>query len=69
MALDESNEDDSVFNEGGFSFCVNKELLEQIKSVEIKLTYMGFMVEPGVPLSGGGSACGGCASSGSCAPA
>jgi hypothetical protein len=55
------------FEEGGFTFAVEKSLLEQIKSVTIDLTYMGFTLEPEVPLaSAGGSSCGSsCSSCGS----
>ena len=69
LALDEANEQDKTFEEGGFTFCIESSLLEQIQSVAIDLNYMGFMVEPGQPLpastgegcgSGCGSCCGGC---------
>jgi len=68
LALDEPTEDDEKFAEGGFSFCVNKELLAKIGGVKIDLTYMGFMVDPTIPLqsSNASSACGGCAGSTSC---
>ena len=67
MALDEPNDDDKVFEEGGFKFCINSELLEKIGGVTLDLTYMGFAVEPQIPLaSAGGSSCGGCSGSSSC---
>lgn len=59
-------DDDTVVEQGGFTFCVNKELLTQIGGVTIDLTYMGFTVEPDVPLNSGASACGSCGSGGSC---
>lgn len=64
MALDESNDQDQTEEQGGFTFCINKDLLNQVQGVKIDLTYMGFAVEPEVPLSAsdGGSACGYCSS-------
>ena len=69
MALDGPKDDDSVFEEGGFTFCINKELLEKVEAVTLDLSYMGFSVEPRVPLAapaGGESKCGGCSGSSSC---
>jgi hypothetical protein len=68
LALDGSTDDDEQYNEGGFSFCINKALLAKIGGVTIDMTYMGFMVSPEIPLeeSGASSACGGCAGSTSC---
>ena len=68
LALDEPADDDTLFSEGGFSFCMHKELLGQIGGVKIDLTYMGFMVSPEIPLqsAGSASACGGCSGSSSC---
>jgi hypothetical protein len=68
LALDGPTDADEQFNEGGFSFCINKELLARIGGVTIDMTYMGFLVNPTIPLqsSGASSACGGCAGSTSC---
>lgn len=67
LALDGPNDDDATFEEGGFVFCINKELLEKVEAVKLDITYMGFSVEPRTPLaSSGGGACGGCASAGGC---
>ena len=68
LALDGPTDADTQFHEGGFSFCVNKELLAKIGGVTIDMTYMGFMVNPAIPLQGSGapSACGGCAGSTTC---
>ena len=64
MALDESNSSEDYIEEvSGFTVCINKELYEQVKGVTVDMTYMGFTVEPEVPLSSGGSACGSCGSS------
>lgn len=69
LALDESKDTDEVIVEGGFTFCIDKELLAQVKSVSITLTYMGFTVDTEQPLpgasDGGSSSCGSCSSCGS----
>ena len=55
---------DQSENKAAFTFCINKDLLAQVQGVKIDLTYMGFAVEPTVPLAAadGGSACGSCSS-------
>jgi len=63
LSLDEPNNEDDTITIGDFSFCMNKELVTQIKSATIDLTYMGFTIEPEIPLVASGSACGSCASS------
>ena len=64
LALDAATDDDLSEDQGRFTFCINKELLAQVEGVKIDLTYMGFMVEPSVPLPNAGGGCGGC--SGGC---
>lgn len=65
LALDEPKDDDQTEEQGGFTFCMSKDLQEKVQGVKIDLTYMGFAVEPVVPLSAdGGSACGSCSSCG-----
>lgn len=61
-------DDDTVTETDGFTFCVNKELLDSIEGVDIDLSYMGFVVEPKKPLpsASSGSSCGSCGSGGSC---
>ena len=66
MALDAANENDATEAHGDYTFCMEKSLLEQVKSVKVDLSYMGFIVEPEVPLPmpegmEGGSCCTGCA--------
>lgn len=61
LALDEATPEDKTEDAGGFSFCINQALLEQIKSAKIDLTPMGFVVVPEVALpAGSGGGCGGC---------
>jgi Fe-S cluster assembly iron-binding protein IscA len=35
MTLDESQENDETFNDGGLTFLIDKELLEQVKPIKI----------------------------------
>ncbi|MCH5277157.1 MAG: IscA/HesB family protein [Desulfovibrionaceae bacterium] len=65
LALDDPRDEDAVLDQDGFTFCVEKNLWEQIGGVTIDLSYMGFTVEPANPLPApaGGSACGSCCSS------
>ena len=67
LALDEPLDSDDVIEEAGFRFCINKELLAQIKGVSIGISYMGFTLDPEVPLasSGDSGSCGSCTSCGS----
>ena len=63
LALDEAGENDTRIEQGGFAFCINNELLQQVKSVSIDANYLGFLVTPEVPLpSSGGSCLGSCCS-------
>lgn len=66
LALDASNDSDNIFTEGDFTFCINADLLAQVESVRLDLTYMGFQIEPGKPIAGGGGGCSGCGSSSNC---
>ena len=65
MALDESHDTDEVMEQDGFTFCMDKDLLGQVKGVKVDLTYMGFAIEPREPLpnAGGGGGCSSCGSS------
>jgi hypothetical protein len=64
LALDEPNESDNVYEVKGFTFAVNKELMERAESIRIDLSYMGFQVESGQPLGSGGGSCSSCSSCG-----
>ncbi len=65
LALDDPTDEDSVFTEGGFSFCIEKALLGVVESVKIDGGPMGFLVDTGKPLPSMGGGCGGCCSSSS----
>lgn len=49
LALDEAGENDTRIEQGGFAFCINNELLQQVKSVSIDANYLGFLVTPKCP--------------------
>lgn len=69
LALDAPGDQDSVFDEKGYAFCVNSELYDAAKSITVDFSDMGFAVQSELQLGGGGcspSCCSGCASSGSC---
>lgn len=65
LALDEPGESDDIMEEAGFRFCIDKELLDQVKGVSIGISYMGFTLDPEVPLASAGDS-GGCGSCTSC---
>jgi len=64
MALDESKENDEIFEVGGHKYIIEKDLLAQAAPVTIDFTEMGFKIEASLDL--GESGCGGCGSSGTC---
>ncbi|QJB55457.1 hypothetical protein HFN16_03195 [Pseudodesulfovibrio sp. zrk46] len=48
-----------MFEAGGFTFLIDKELLGQTGKVKIDMTYYGFVVESEKPVGGGGGCSGG----------
>lgn len=67
MAIDEPLDSDQVFETGGFSFIVSKELLEVTGAIDIDMGPMGFSITSENPIgSSEGSGCGGCPAAGSC---
>jgi Fe-S cluster assembly iron-binding protein IscA len=60
MALDESNENDEVFEDRGYTFLIEKKLLDEVKPVTVDYVTSprgeGFVISKG----GGDSGCGGC---------
>lgn len=67
LVLDEPNDTDSTEDVGGFTFCINKDLLGRIKSAKVDLSPTGFDIKPEVPfpdtgVSGCSGCCGGCGS-------
>ena len=68
LALDSARDDDDVVEQGGFSFCINKELFGQTGEISVDVSHMGFSVDSANSMGGGGGCCG-CASSGGCSSA
>ena len=60
MALDESNENDEVFDIDGFSYIVNKHLLEKATPIKVDFSMYGFRLDCAIDFGPGG--CGGCGS-------
>ena len=63
MALDESNENDTVFEEGGFTYIIEKKLLDDVKPITVDYVVTprgeGFVINTGIKADGCGS-CSGC---------
>jgi iron-sulfur cluster assembly protein len=64
MALDEPKDTDESFDANGLKFVVDKDFMEQAKTIKIDFTGMGFHLDSNVDL--GESGCGSCGSGGSC---
>lgn len=60
LALDEPRDEDKVFDNNGYSFCVNTELLGSTGDIKIDFSPMGFSVDSQHQLGGGGGCDGGC---------
>lgn len=61
LALDEPREEDKVFDDKGYSFCINSELLSSAKNIRVDFSPMGFSIDSELQLGGGGcSGCSGC---------
>jgi Fe-S cluster assembly iron-binding protein IscA len=64
ISLDQASPDDQVFEEGGFTFLIEKKLLEDAKPVKVDYIVTpqgeGFMITSSLMNN---SSCGGCCSS------
>lgn len=67
MALDEPRDTDEVLDISGYTFVIEKDLIEKAAPFTVDMTYMGFAISSRLELGGGG--CGGSCSSGSCSTA
>ena len=68
LALDDATDQDEVFEDGGYTLLVDKELYTQTGNIAVDMGYMGFTVDselelPGVGLGGCASCGGGCGGS------
>ena len=72
MALDESNDNDKVFDVEGFSYIVNKDLLEKATPIKVDFSNYGFRLDCAIDFGSGGcgssgdSSADGCETEGSC---
>jgi len=70
LALDESRENDDIFDLNGYTFVVDKELMAMASPIAIDMTDYGFSVSSSLQLGGGscgsGSCGGGSCGGGSC---
>ena len=61
LAVDEQNDDDIVHVEDGFTFVVEKELVDEFGSFDVKFfeqgTQKGIYIEPSTPIEGGCASC------------
>lgn len=64
MALDESNEFDSIYEVDGFKYIINKDFLEKAKPVKVDYGQVGFKITSGLEV--GPPACSSCGTDGSC---
>lgn len=63
LALDTPTNEDAVFDDKGYAFCVNNELFGAAKTITVDFSDMGFAVLSELQLGGGGcspSCCSGC---------
>ena len=66
MALDEPNDNDELFEIDGFKYIVNKEFMEKAQPIKIDFQEIGFKLTSGLVFEPSASACGSCATNGSC---
>ena len=64
MTLDESNDNDEIFDRGGVAFVISRELLEETKSVAVDYVTTpsgeGFTISTGLNSSDGCGSCSTC---------
>ena len=65
LALDEPRDGDDVFDVGGYTFVVEKELCALASPITVNMTDYGFAVSSSLKLEGGSRGSGGCGG-GSC---
>ncbi|MGD9058504.1 MAG: hypothetical protein PVJ41_05575 [Desulfobacterales bacterium] len=66
MALDEPKENDKVFDVNGFQFIMENEFYEKAQPVKVDFLGYGFKIDSNIEFEASDSACGGCATAGSC---
>ncbi|MBW2369064.1 MAG: hypothetical protein JRH15_14390 [Deltaproteobacteria bacterium] len=66
MALDEPRDTDEVFDIGGYTYLVEKTVLEQAKPITVDFAITCFKLDCSLDFSGAASACSACSTSGDC---
>lgn len=66
MALDEPRDTDEVHDVDGFTYVVEKDLMEKAKPIKVDFAITGFKIDCGLDFGGAASACGTCSTSGTC---
>ena len=66
MALDEPRDTDEVYKVDGFTYLVEKELLEKAKPIKVDFAITGFKLDCGIDFGSSPSACGSCSTAGGC---
>lgn len=64
MSLDETKDNDEIFDVGGYQYIIDKELLEKAAPITVDFTEVGFKIETAMVIEETG--CSGCSSAGSC---
>ena len=64
LALDETRPEDKTFDDNGYTFCVNSELMESAGEIRIDFSPMGFSIESGLKFESAGGGCSGCSGCG-----
>ena len=60
LALDGPTDDDQVFEDAGFTLCVEKDLFAETGNISVDMNAMGFSVSSDNPVGGGEGGCASC---------
>ncbi|MBI9081798.1 MAG: IscA/HesB family protein [Pseudodesulfovibrio sp.] len=66
LAIDENRDGDLSFEQGAFTFLINKDLAEETGKVTVDMTQYGFAIESENMVGDGGGGCGCGSAGGSC---
>ncbi len=55
LALDNARENDTLFEDKGYKFCMEQSLAAQAKDMTIDVGYMGFVINSALELGDGGT--------------
>ncbi len=66
MALDEPRDTDEVYTVHGFTYLVDKSLLEKAKPIKIDFSLTGFRLDCAIDFGPASAGCGSCSTAGKC---